>query len=396
MPAHNPDNDPYRSISRAPHTPRSSRRTSPARQTLPPISDLLNGNLPLRYEAPEPPSTHDRGRSDSYPSAGSQSAGAPVNGRHGDPHRCGQRRLSSPDRSGNRGGLYLNNQLPMRSGPPREQHGPPPSSLPGWSTPSSSVGAAYSHSLPPPPQRSLTGSTYAPSGRQSPYDPCEREGCSSLPPPPPPYPGSNGYRPGDHPSTRMYSDREGHYGHSSYSEETVRSSHNYSVPPPPGSRYRAPTPYGNSFQADSAHPHAHPPSPEYHHSASDRHSSRSSAPSHEPMEERPTRRRRGNLPKWATDYLKQWFFEHVAHPYPTEQEKQELCKITGLGMTQLSNWFINARRRQTPALNAQAQAENMIRENSGQSRSKSDSDGRSHDHDALRRENNKVYPASNP
>ena len=83
------------------------------------------------------------------------------------------------------------------------------------------------------------------------------------------------------------------------------------------------------------------------------------------MEERPARRRRGNLPKWATDCLKQWFYDHVAHPYPTEQEKQELCKLTGLGMTQLSNWFINARRRQNPVLHAQAQVETMIREGSG-------------------------------
>ena len=96
------------------------------------------------------------------------------------------------------------------------------------------------------------------------------------------------------------------------------------------------------------------------------------------MEERPTRKRRGNLPKWATDYLKQWFFEHVAHPYPTEQEKQELCKITGLGMTQLSNWFINARRRQNPVLHAQAQAETMIKEHSAHARNGSDS--RASDH----------------
>ena len=90
------------------------------------------------------------------------------------------------------------------------------------------------------------------------------------------------------------------------------------------------------------------------------------------MEERAPRRRRGNLPKWATDYLKGWFFDHIAHPYPTEQEKQNLCKVTGLGMTQLSNWFINARRRQNPVLHAQAQAENMIRENSSQTSGGSD------------------------
>ena len=106
-------------------------------------------------------------------------------------------------------------------------------------------------------------------------------------------------------------------------------------------------------------------------------------PMYDPGDDRPARRRRGNLPKWATDILKQWFYDHIAHPYPTENEKQELCKITGLGMTQLSNWFINARRRQNPVLNAQAQAETMLREGSNQSSGNAspvyrDSDGGRH------------------
>lgn len=92
-------------------------------------------------------------------------------------------------------------------------------------------------------------------------------------------------------------------------------------------------------------------------------------PMYDPMEDRPARRRRGNLPKWATDYLKQWFFDHIAHPYPTEQEKQDLCKITGLGMTQLSNWFINARRRQNPVLHAQATADTLMRDGASQASS---------------------------
>ncbi|KAG8531374.1 uncharacterized protein KY384_003003 [Bacidia gigantensis] len=96
---------------------------------------------------------------------------------------------------------------------------------------------------------------------------------------------------------------------------------------------------------------------------------------YDPMDERPARRRRGNLPKWATDFLKQWFFEHIAHPYPTEQEKQELCKRTGLGMTQLSNWFINARRRQHPVLQSQVAAENMIRQGSNHTGNGEDREG---------------------
>ncbi|KAI8071163.1 homeobox KN domain-containing protein [Gilbertella persicaria] len=57
------------------------------------------------------------------------------------------------------------------------------------------------------------------------------------------------------------------------------------------------------------------------------------------------RRRRENLPKEVTEYLKQWLIMHKKHPYPTEREKQELADETGLMVNQISNWFINARRR---------------------------------------------------
>ena len=48
------------------------------------------------------------------------------------------------------------------------------------------------------------------------------------------------------------------------------------------------------------------------------------------------KRRRGNLPKVVTDLLRQWFSEHIAHPYPTEDEKQRLMRDTGLNMSQVS------------------------------------------------------------
>jgi len=48
-----------------------------------------------------------------------------------------------------------------------------------------------------------------------------------------------------------------------------------------------------------------------------------------------TKRRRGNLPKHVTDTLRDWLTNHVAHPYPTEEEKQQLCQITGLNMNQV-------------------------------------------------------------
>ncbi|KAI1807987.1 homeobox KN domain-containing protein [Daldinia bambusicola] len=69
------------------------------------------------------------------------------------------------------------------------------------------------------------------------------------------------------------------------------------------------------------------------------------------------RKRRGNLPKETTDKLRAWFHSHLSHPYPTEEEKQQLMKQTGLQMNQISNWFINARRRQLPNMISNARAE---------------------------------------
>ncbi|OAL22776.1 hypothetical protein AYO20_11125 [Fonsecaea nubica] len=67
----------------------------------------------------------------------------------------------------------------------------------------------------------------------------------------------------------------------------------------------------------------------------------------------PGRRRRGNLPKHVTDFLRQWFLAHLEHPYPTEEDKQQFAQSTGLSIAQISNWFINARRRHLPALRHQ-------------------------------------------
>ena len=36
---------------------------------------------------------------------------------------------------------------------------------------------------------------------------------------------------------------------------------------------------------------------------------------------------------------------HIAHPYPTEQEKAEIMADTGIEMKQLTNWFVNNRKR---------------------------------------------------
>ncbi len=47
----------------------------------------------------------------------------------------------------------------------------------------------------------------------------------------------------------------------------------------------------------------------------------------------------------AVKVLKDWLARHASHPYPTDVEKDELKRITGLKRSQIANWLANARRR---------------------------------------------------
>lgn len=60
--------------------------------------------------------------------------------------------------------------------------------------------------------------------------------------------------------------------------------------------------------------------------------------------------KRTNYSKGVSKTLKTWLRDHIRNPYPTEAEKIELCRITGLDHTQINNWFINARRRILPLM----------------------------------------------
>uniref|UniRef100_A0A336MYW4 CSON006615 protein n=1 Tax=Culicoides sonorensis TaxID=179676 RepID=A0A336MYW4_CULSO len=57
------------------------------------------------------------------------------------------------------------------------------------------------------------------------------------------------------------------------------------------------------------------------------------------------RQKRGILPKQATSVMRAWLFQHLVHPYPTEDEKRAIAAQTNLTLLQVNNWFINARRR---------------------------------------------------
>ena len=54
-----------------------------------------------------------------------------------------------------------------------------------------------------------------------------------------------------------------------------------------------------------------------------------------------------SLPPETVEYLKNWILspEHIAHPYPTEQEKAQIMQDTGIELKQLTNWFVNNRKR---------------------------------------------------
>lgn len=46
-----------------------------------------------------------------------------------------------------------------------------------------------------------------------------------------------------------------------------------------------------------------------------------------------------------TSVLKNWIDHHTSHPFPTKEEKIELCKKASITERQLNNWFTNYRRR---------------------------------------------------
>lgn len=60
-----------------------------------------------------------------------------------------------------------------------------------------------------------------------------------------------------------------------------------------------------------------------------------------------------NLPKETTYLLLKWLNDHLNHPYPNSFEKNQLMLLTGLNQQQLSNWFINARRRKIKTMKEQ-------------------------------------------
>jgi hypothetical protein len=53
---------------------------------------------------------------------------------------------------------------------------------------------------------------------------------------------------------------------------------------------------------------------------------------------------RPNFNKDTTSVLIKWLADHTEHPWPTKQEKKELCRSSGLSPKQLRIWFTNNRK----------------------------------------------------
>ncbi|GFN82852.1 homeobox protein meis1-like [Plakobranchus ocellatus] len=49
-------------------------------------------------------------------------------------------------------------------------------------------------------------------------------------------------------------------------------------------------------------------------------------------------KKRGIFPKVATNIMRAWLFQHLSHPYPSEEQKKQLAQDTGLTILQVNNW----------------------------------------------------------
>jgi hypothetical protein len=206
-------------------------------------------------------------------------------------------------------------QLPIHNGPPpgrasysASSSGPSPVSP---YSPAGTDTRRYPTTAPESRMRSPDSSAYSQGGHSQ-----------SLPPPPVSYNSSvnahASYNAGRDNRNPGYDDR--------YYDPRSRGAPTYPPPtpgygPPPG--YPMPSPNGGYYPMPDGYQQGY--------SQNSLHFEQEQVGGSQP------RRRRGNLPRDTTDILKAWFSEHLAHPYPTEDEKQMLCNRTGLAMTQVRN-----------------------------------------------------------
>lgn len=57
-----------------------------------------------------------------------------------------------------------------------------------------------------------------------------------------------------------------------------------------------------------------------------------------------TEKTRPNFSKKTTAVLMTWLSENIEHPWPSKQQKRDLCEMSGLTPKQLRIWFTNNRK----------------------------------------------------
>ncbi|RXM30483.1 Homeobox protein Meis2 [Acipenser ruthenus] len=57
----------------------------------------------------------------------------------------------------------------------------------------------------------------------------------------------------------------------------------------------------------------------------------------DPDKEKKRNKKRGIFPKVATNIMRAWLFQHLTHPYPSEEQKKQLAQDTGLTILQVNN-----------------------------------------------------------
>uniref|UniRef100_A0A8C9TDT5 Meis homeobox 2a n=1 Tax=Scleropages formosus TaxID=113540 RepID=A0A8C9TDT5_SCLFO len=71
----------------------------------------------------------------------------------------------------------------------------------------------------------------------------------------------------------------------------------------------------------------------------------------DPDKDKKRQKKRGIFPKVATNIMRAWLFQHLTHPYPSEEQKKQLAQDTGLTILQVNNWFIRVRLMSYPRVN---------------------------------------------
>jgi len=212
--------------------------------------------------------------------------------------------------------------MPIHSGPPHRKSGSSSSSdfssnrRTSNTSPSTSPHDSSGHRLPPrkPSLERLKRDEVKPRRPQNNHTSLPRSPCDSYPshaPAPAPPPQWSGY--GHQPVSPVYSLNPRYQaGH-----PAVMPHPGYQVAPSPYVAYPGPQPDMKAYAISTGQqPYA------------------AAYPSMDGDEPR-SKKRRGNLPKWQTDLMRSWYDAHIRNPYPTESEKHQMVRSTGLTLEQV-------------------------------------------------------------